>query len=943
MARLGASVQLTADAGGFKKSIDDVSAALIRTQQQSLRAAQETRDAFGVLRDSQGRIVEGLAKWQKNLGYYVDELGRVRTANDRFVEGLTTLQRKIGLEVDEAGQIFNAAGEVVGELGNSASRAEAPLGSIDEQLKKIQRDALTAANGFGRLKAGLDVILGNGNALSKVVDSIGKLSQSATAFGQIKDQLILVKNQLGDLSKLARGMKQGNSLGSLLGKAGSGGSGGASSLISSLGKATKLVAGLKAGLAALTVGAAATAAAFVALGVAVAVLYKNDKKKEWRALNSIDPALKGLDEYREKFNALAEAADIAGDKIKSVGDALKYGALKPERENGLTDVAVLVDALRQNEETGLSASQRALATAGTGVFGKTQLGQAVDTKTLQFMDFFNWRGGADKNSKEEREEIYAALNEYVAALKEETKEEETEAQRLARQISDLEAIITTVPEGDERRQELESILAKLKERENAAAEADAASARAEALAASGVDKFLQAQDSAAVSIGNYKAKLDEWQELVDGGMLTTEEFSQAAQAAGEALKNELLGRLGVKLPEALDGTLAAFQELQEALDAGVLSADEYNESVRQLQEQNAATLAASAGLSLDVPTAPQSLEEFQAKLDEELAGRKINSEQYAALLKAYQENAAKVLQAEQDAAASALAAAQGLDLDAVEKARRSEQTFEEQLEEWRGAAREGRVSADALAKAESALALAIDEREEAARKEAEEAAKKARDDAMKDSGLDSLRAQAEELERATRTWRDDLEETMEKARAAFEAGTISASDLEQAEKDYAAVLEAKSKEERENARQDARSALGVDSLMESLKSPAQKLSETLGKLQDALIENYISSDEYDALRSKAVEEYRAAVDDFKEKSDEAVAKTERAVAGYSLSDSRDFYKAFVNQMAPRSYEKRIEDSTARIAKTQDDALRAQYESVALLEQIARAPQFEVFG
>ena len=934
---IGVAVQVTADAGGFRKSIDGVSASLVKTQEQALRAAQETRDAFGVLRDGQGRIVEGLAKWQKKLGYYVDDLGRVRTANDRFVDGLTTLQKKIGLEVDEVGNLYDAAGKVVGSLGKSADEADRQskpaFDSLHGQLEKIRRDALTAADGFSRLKDGLDVLLGQGNPLSKFVDSVGKLARSTTALSQIRDQFKMIREQL-DALKDAK-----NDLGSLGGKGGKG----VPSLVGGLKNLGKVASAAKVALAGLTTTAALALAAVAAFAAGLYVLYKLDEKRKWRAFESLDPAIKGLEQYKEKAEELAKAADAAGEKLRSMNDALRFGALKQPRANGKSDVETLIDTLRENERTGLSASQRALAEAGIGVFGKTELGRQTDLATLKAMDALGLRGGAKNNSKEEREEIYAALNEYVAALKEQTKEEESASTRLANQIKDLDAILSTVEAGSKEQKDLEELRATLEKQRQEAAEAEAAAARQAARSAAGIESFINSNKDAEVTVENYRSKLDEWSKLVEQGTVSSEELNEASTNAAASIRGKLLSKFGVVLPSGVDDVLTAFQEMKAALDAGVVSQDDYNATISQIQRRNAERLAQEAGVVLEEPPKFADVASFQKELDIQLSNSKITLEDYNRLLNGYKKNAADSLAAQQATAANALAAAQGLDLDAAKKANAATKSFEEQLEEWRRAANEGKVSAEDLSRAEASLRLAINDREEKARKEAEEAAAKAREQAFADTGLDDLKSQAQELADTTKTWKEKLDETMKKADEAFMEGTLTLEDLNEAQANYAKVVAAKTEEEKKAAKENVRSSLGVDALMESLKSPAQKLSETITSLNEALVDSYINSDEYTALRNKAVEEYRNAVSDFKQEEEPEPPKSERMAAGTSFSNSTDFYKAFIAQMSPRSYEKKIEDTTSRIYDVQSDTYRAQLETNEWLAQLAAAPSFEVFG
>ena len=949
MAKIGVAVQITAQTGGFKKSIEEVSAALVKTQKDQLRAAQETRDAFGILRDGQGRIIEGLSQWQKKLGYYVDELGQVRTANDRFVDGLTTLQRKIGLEVDEAGTIYDRAGAAVGSLADKTKQAAASatpaLSSIGAQLSKIQRDALTAANAFGGVKDGLDVLLGQGNRLSAIADNVGKLARGALAIGQVKDQLKLIKEQFAGLGK---GVDAARAAFAAFGNAGGGFKGLRAGLES-----------IKGSLKGVQAQAALASAQLALVGAAIAAVVLIYQKQAEKAMESIDPALKGLDQYKDKYQEIEHAARAAGQEIKSLADAIKFAnAASGDRGN----IQAYLDALKANEESGLSSEEQATRkvnkrfffglSPATAFLANTSAGDkatdaAVKGLDALGLDFLH----AGKTADEERKELFAGVASYVEDLRARYGEQQKESEKIKADLDSLKLVIDAVGDDADRKKELEELAAILEKREAAAIEAEAKAARDKVLADAGVDKFLQTQDKTTQTVESYGETVDKWKALVDNGTITNEEFAQASGALAEKLRGDVLKSVGVSLPTAADGAANAFDELKKALDAGVLSDDQYTEAVKQLQRKAAENLAKMGGVELSAPPAMDTLETYKSQLDAALKRQEINDADYERLLQAYRDKQAATLKSTQDAAAAALAAAQGLDLGAVEKARAAAKSLEERLDEWREAARAGRISEESLRQAEEALTLAIEERDKAAREAAEKEKERIRKEALRTSGADSLRSQAEALAGANKTWRQELDDTMQSVRRAFQAGEISAKDLQQAHKDYKAVIDAKkkeekarAKEERAQARKSVRDALGVDSLMESLKSPAEKLGDALADLRNALANKDINDAEFLALRGKAVEEYRAAVDDWKEQTGEA-GKVEKAAAGQSLADSRELYKAVVNQFAPRSYEKKIEDATGRLANTQDQALQATLAGNELLAQIAAggAGAFAIFG
>ena len=329
---LSVAVKVTGDASNLEKSINDATTAIEKQSKKAVKALKDQRDAYGVVRDEQGRIVEGLSKWQRALGYYVDELGTVRTANDRFVDGLTTVQKKIGLEVDALGNIYNKTGEIVGNTGKqvedfASAEAEATSASNDlkaalenainnalgENVEKLQRDVLSMSGAFQKVKGGFDALFGSSSAISKTVDNIGKLSQSIIGFKQAGES---IQQALATVKQFAASLQT-------LGKNGADAGAKASKGVGSVGTAAAVagtgVAGLTASLAGLATG----------IGVAIAAATILDKiMKKLGGEVVFDPEKqRAIESYVEQFKKLESTARAAGKEIKTVSETLAVGAL----------------------------------------------------------------------------------------------------------------------------------------------------------------------------------------------------------------------------------------------------------------------------------------------------------------------------------------------------------------------------------------------------------------------------------------------------------------------------------------------------------------------------------------------------------------------------------------------------------------------------------------
>lgn len=150
------------------------------------------------------------------------------------------------------------------------------------------------------------------------------------------------------------------------------------------------------------------------------------------------------------------------------------------------------------------------------------------------------------------------------------------------------------------------------------------------------------------------------------------------------------------------------------------------------------------------------------------------------------------------------------------------------------------------------------------------------------------------------------------------------------------------------ARDAARSDLGVDSIMESLKTPLQKFNETIAKLNDAA--GYLTMDEYAAVYQNAIKEFQEANQTLIGDAGGATGKSEKATAGGSITAGSDtFYKTLVASLAPGNYETTMKDTTKQISDATMQGNALAQEGNALLLQIAQNMQgigggaFAVFG
>ena len=230
--------------------------------------------------------------------------------------------------------------------------------------------------------------------------------------------------------------------------------------------------------------------------------------------------------------------------------------------------------------------------------------------------------------------------------------------------------------------------------------------------------------------------------------------------------------------------------------------------------------------------------------------------------------------------------------------------------------------------------------EREAQKKRNDAIKAASTDPAAQAALASLRQQADDQKRQT-TWQDELKAQVDEVKDAHKKGLATQAEVREAERLYSRVVKQRTRKEQAEAQRAARDAarqeLGVDSIMESLKSPLQKFNETIAKLNDAA--GYLSFDEYAAVYQKALKDFSDASEGVKDATSGGESDKGTRTAGASITAGSDaYYKALVNSLAPTGYETTMKDTTRRIYDATTTANNIALDGNALLLQIAQGVQ-----
>lgn len=137
-------------------------------------------------------------------------------------------------------------------------------------------------------------------------------------------------------------------------------------------------------------------------------------------------------------------------------------------------------------------------------------------------------------------------------------------------------------------------------------------------------------------------------------------------------------------------------------------------------------------------------------------------------------------------------------------------------------------------------------------------------------------------------------------------------------------------------RDDVRSELGIDSIMESLKSPAQKFAEQIAMAEEALKDQHITQSEFNAFQHRLEEELLGKderfkyEDKFKDVKGPELDKTSPAKS--MEAGSSDLYLALVKNQTS-GYQSKIQTTTENMYRLQQEALDVDKETNFYLWQL----------
>lgn len=571
----------------FTKSIQQLESGLSKAQKSLglfYNGNQQLNDAIG-------RCVEGLSLWQIRLGMWVDETGRARTVAGGFADGLSRTELELGYSVNNLGEVCKKTGEYV-RLTKDAIQAKKEEEKALYQTREAFADAFDAlGNGAGRMASLLTQFEGlNEEAdglrygLARIAGSIDVASQAFSSFQNLKTGFKEAKTAVIAFQV-------------------------------SLSTSTTAAQGLKAAVTAI--GGPWTVLVGGVLAAASALLAFKTTAKEIEDI-SIDGSFG--EKVSDSFKEIARRAKEAGDSIKYVGDALKYGAFY-KTGNELEEAQKKVDQTLADFDK--------LAEKATGIRSMQQHRDEFGGTNEGVVEFA-LKGPASKKEKEELKQSLAdydeALAEYnsiaqnlMETLRDEQKTEEEKANELKSQYETL----LSYAESDEDRAAIERKIKSIDE--------DIAESKAKELADQ-QKRLADQRDALAKELGisldfsavqteadRLAADLQRLRDARKDGLIESEEDLKEAERRLAEKYSEARYADWLASADSLDRLSEITEELAGEQEKGVLSQETYNkilaDAAAKEQELVDAKLEAIPGLKalIDANDAEKKAAEDYAK------------------------------------------------------------------------------------------------------------------------------------------------------------------------------------------------------------------------------------------------------------------------------------------------------------------------------------------
>lgn len=936
---LAGGVKITVDTSDldvkFLKSVERLNAGLTKSQ----KALKLVYNEQGLLTNALGQCVEGLSASQIKLGQYVDELGRVRTFQGGFVDGLSKTQLALGFYRDEMGNVRNAADELVDGLNDAAKAVEElaerlddaesesrELGEIFSELPGPIADALDVFGKFDKFadaceKAGLtaaklgeifnDKLVRGANAAGKAVGALANAlgrTNVLLAAGATAVFALFKAMQKPAVSEYAEGFQEIERTARAAGKS-----------VESLGDALEIAGGLRGSEISKTLGK-------------IAQIEANGRTQEQNDVveNEI-PLLRalGADHINKGWFALSNWFTGADEveksehiaKITEFVDALADSQKSEEERvaDQIADLKAILDQTKPEDDAARRTLQKEIERIETEIADKKKL-EAQETAGM--VEFAQERKPAFEATLENYDATVAAWRKLVDEGNASSEELATAQENLNAKLRDALAKELGVdfdakpePASNESfetaKTRLDDALAKgvVSSEQFATAQDQLRDKFAEALAT------RQATDDAEKTLAD---KIADWNAALADGKVSQERCNEAIAELEKAARDKAASELGVDLDAA--EPLSFDDKMKKAaanLADGTFSQADYDKATSQLRDQERASLVSETGVDGETAKSPlDAYDESVAKWQTALEQGVVDQERY-------------------DAAVARLRDAARAQIAGLETSKSANDEYAETLQRLNEARKSELISEEERAALDAEAAKKRDE---------------ARKGELADLGYGDLLDRAAELEKSAddeeKTARERYREELNKYRDALENGRITQEEFDKAQDALRKVRNAELKAEEKKAAEDKakksedrRSKLGVDALMESLKTPAEKYNETMDEIAASAKAGELTAKERQALEDKAASDYWKAMESNNRKFGEATKSLAKAGGGKvelaksMSSGSEALYLSQVRGLTA-NYQNRIQSTTAEIRDVARESLYQASQTNGYLQTMA---------
>ncbi|MBR4753135.1 MAG: hypothetical protein IK077_15385 [Thermoguttaceae bacterium] len=852
----------------FTKTVEQLEAGLSKAQKALGLFYNDNQR----LNDALGRCVEGLSMWQIKLGMWVDETGRARTVAGGFADGLSKTELELGYYANKAGEVRDRTDQFVRKTKEAIEAEKAYEASI-QRTREAFADAFDAmGDGSGRMASLLAQFEGLNDEAESLRYGLARISGSLDAASQT----------FSSIQNFAAWFKEAKTA--------------AIAFQSSLAASATTAQGLKAAISALGGPWSVLAGSILAAGTAL--LTFNSTAKETENL-SIEGSFG--EKVSESFKEIARRAKEAGDEIRGLSDVLKYGAFY-QVGNELEEAQKRVDqTLAKFDELAEKASGLTSMKQYREEFGGTNEGAIESALNGNLL------------SEKQKEELKQSLADYDDALA----EYNAVAQKLIGTVRDEQK--TEEQKADELKRQYQNLLRYAETDDDRLAIEKKIRSIDEGIAEKKAKNLANLEKELGIPL-NFSEVLEQEKRM-----------AQAFQRASDRIKNSDLSL------DDMERTLDAAREQLEK-DFSVPGLGEELEKLRKRFYEGSLKLETLDDLAkaedklrseFSIPGLHDALEKLRDHYKSDGSGLIKSKEEFDDARKRLWEKFGDAYFSEQFKNAETQDDVERLKkelADAQGKTRISETEYQKLLE--RATAKEAELLA-AQIDAIPGLKALID---------ANEAAKNAVD------------YQKKALENAANYFHDDLLNAFSKEQ--FDFLNVNPDLLDASMKDYVDALAAAAEGLKKNAidretydelvkranknladatdeaakklKADVRSELGIDALMESLKSPLQKFDETIAKASKALEFEQITGEEFNAIKKKLEEDLlnqNKEIGDVREKFEkekEREKKSDSAPAKSLEAGSTDMYLAQIR--SSQSYQSKVLDATEKLRSAMRESL-----------------------